>query len=81
MSRSRSSPSPRSLLSARPSLTPTSARSRFLHLLCRARLRTSRELYREAAARAPRSITLKAVPYYAWGNRGDTDMSVWLPIR
>ena len=42
---------------------------------------TSRELYREAAARAPRAITLKAVPYYAWGNRGDTDMSVWLPIR
>ncbi len=42
---------------------------------------TSSELYREAAARAPRAITLKAVPYYAWGNRGDTDMSVWLPVR
>jgi hypothetical protein len=42
---------------------------------------TARELYREAAARAPRAITLKAVPYYAWGNRGDTDMSVWLPAR
>ena len=42
---------------------------------------TSRELYREAAAREPRAITLKAVPYYAWGNRGDTDMSVWLPVR
>ena len=41
----------------------------------------ARELYREAAARAPRLITLKAVPYYTWGNRGDTDMSVWLPAR
>ncbi len=39
------------------------------------------QLYREAANRAPRAITLKAVPYFAWGNRGDTEMSVWVPLR
>lgn len=39
------------------------------------------QLYREVADRAPRVIRVKAVPYYAWGNRGDTEMSVWLPAR
>ena len=38
-------------------------------------------LYFEANLRSPRPISLKAVPYFAWGNRGDTDMSVWLPVR
>ncbi|HEY4246705.1 MAG TPA: beta-L-arabinofuranosidase domain-containing protein [Lacunisphaera sp.] len=42
---------------------------------------TGRELYREVAATAPQPIKIKAVPYYAWGNRGDTEMSVWLPAR
>ena len=41
----------------------------------------SDELYREVSARAPQPIKLTAVPYYAWGNRGDTEMSVWLPAR
>ena len=39
------------------------------------------QLYREARAVEPLPIKLKLVPYYAWGNRGDTDMSVWLPTR
>jgi DUF1680 family protein len=39
------------------------------------------ELYRPLTAATPRPITLKAIPYYAWGNRGDTDMTVWLPVR
>jgi len=42
---------------------------------------TSSQLYREVGTAAPREIMLKFVPYYAWGNRGDTDMSVWLPAR
>lgn len=42
---------------------------------------SARELYREVGDRAPQAITLKAVPYYAWGNRGDTEMSVWIPAR
>ncbi len=39
------------------------------------------QLYREVAAPAPHEFPLKLVPYYAWGNRGDTEMSVWLPLR
>ncbi|MBA3904159.1 MAG: ATP-binding protein [Rhodocyclaceae bacterium] len=39
------------------------------------------QLYREFDDKPPRTIALKAVPYYAWGNRGDTEMSVWLPAR
>lgn len=42
---------------------------------------SARELYREVDGRAPRPIQVKAVPYYAWGNRGDTEMTVWLPAR
>jgi uncharacterized protein len=39
------------------------------------------QLYREAVAVPPRDTRLTLVPYYAWGNRGDTDMTVWLPAR
>ncbi len=39
------------------------------------------QLYREATSEPPREIKLKFVPYYAWGNRGDTEMTVWLPRR
>ena len=28
----------------------------------------------------PRSVEFTAVPYYAWDNRGDSEMSVWLPL-
>ena len=42
---------------------------------------TANQLYRPVSDRAPRPIKLKAVPYYAWGNRGDTEMSVWIPAR
>jgi DUF1680 family protein len=40
----------------------------------------SRELYRELAPAAPKSIKLKLIPYHAWGNRGASEMSVWLPL-
>lgn len=39
------------------------------------------QLYREVRTRAPRPVALKLVPYFAWGNRGDGEMSVWLPAR
>ena len=42
---------------------------------------TGDQLYREVKPAAPREFTLKLVPYYAWGNRGDTEMSVWIPVR
>ena len=38
-------------------------------------------LYREATAPTLREFPLKLVPYFPWGNRGDTEMSVWLPGR
>ena len=42
---------------------------------------TSDGLYREVDPAAPRPITLTLIPYFAWDNRGDTEMSVWLPVR
>ncbi|WP_221028744.1 glycoside hydrolase family 127 protein [Actomonas aquatica] len=39
------------------------------------------QLYREVGAPTSEPIQLTFVPYYAWGNRGDTDMSVWVPLR
>jgi DUF1680 family protein len=38
-------------------------------------------LYREVDAAPPRTIQLTLIPYYAWDNRGDTEMTVWLPLR
>lgn len=39
------------------------------------------ELYREAAHAAPRPIEITMIPYFAWGNRGNTDMTVWIGER
>ncbi len=39
------------------------------------------ELYREVTRSPDRRIEVKLVPYFAWGNRGEGDMSVWLPAR
>ncbi|MEQ8848936.1 beta-L-arabinofuranosidase domain-containing protein [Botrimarina sp.] len=36
-------------------------------------------LYRPAAAGDTRPFRARLVPYYAWGNRGPSEMSVWLP--
>jgi DUF1680 family protein len=42
---------------------------------------TPDELYREIGAESWRDLNITFVPYYAWGNRGDSDMSVWIPLR
>ncbi|HOQ04633.1 MAG TPA: glycoside hydrolase family 127 protein [Anaerohalosphaeraceae bacterium] len=39
------------------------------------------ELYRPVRLKKPDSIRLCLVPYYAWGNRGEGEMCVWLPVR
>jgi len=39
------------------------------------------DLCREAALLPAREIRVRFVPYFAGGNRGDTEMSVWLPAR
>lgn len=37
------------------------------------------ELYRESRPKPTRSIEARFIPYFAWGNRGQSEMSVWLP--
>lgn len=36
-------------------------------------------LYKEVNTKAT-SIKIKLIPYYAWANRGQTDMTVWMPV-
>ena len=37
------------------------------------------ELYREVNTTTT-AIKIKLIPYYAWANRGETDMTVWMPL-
>jgi DUF1680 family protein len=41
---------------------------------------TEDELYDDLADAELRTATVRLVPYYAWGNRGAGEMSVWLPL-
>jgi hypothetical protein len=41
----------------------------------------SDQLYRGIVTSPPKEIRMRLVPYYAWGNRGDTEMTVWLPVK
>ncbi|SEM79407.1 hypothetical protein SAMN04488505_106163 [Chitinophaga rupis] len=36
-------------------------------------------LYREAAVNDTKPLKVTFIPYYAWGNRGQADMAVWVP--
>ncbi len=38
------------------------------------------ELYRELPITAPDAIDLRLIPYFAWGNRGRSEMTVWMPL-
>jgi uncharacterized protein len=38
------------------------------------------ELYREFKPAAPRVVDVKLIPYFAWGNRGKSEMTVWTPL-
>lgn len=38
------------------------------------------KLFREVQPRASRPVKVQFVPYFAWGNRGAGEMSVWLPL-
>jgi DUF1680 family protein len=38
------------------------------------------ELYRELRPVAGHPVALRLIPYYAWGNRGPSEMTVWLPL-
>jgi DUF1680 family protein len=37
-------------------------------------------LYRKLSATEPRPVALELIPYFAWNNRGTTEMTVWLPL-
>jgi hypothetical protein len=37
------------------------------------------QLYRPAAPSTVREIETQLIPYFAWDNRGKSEMSVWLP--
>jgi DUF1680 family protein len=38
-------------------------------------------LYRNISSKAPQFIDVTLIPYYTWGNRGHSEMTVWLPVR
>jgi DUF1680 family protein len=38
------------------------------------------ELYRDANCNPPREVDVRLIPYFAWDNRGESEMSVWLPV-
>jgi DUF1680 family protein len=38
------------------------------------------QLYRDMTARKDREIGVTLVPYFAWDNRGASEMTVWLPV-
>jgi len=38
-------------------------------------------LYREISHQKPKAIDIRLIPYYAWGNRGKSEMTVWMPLR
>lgn len=40
----------------------------------------SAQLYRDLPSAAPKEFHLVLVPYYAWDNRGASEMSVWIPL-
>ncbi|SEM47351.1 hypothetical protein SAMN05661044_05295 [Olivibacter domesticus] len=39
------------------------------------------KLYKKLAKDTHQKVQLQLVPYFAWGNRGHTDMTVWMPVR
>jgi DUF1680 family protein len=38
------------------------------------------ELYRDLPTDDPRPMSIRLIPYYAWGNRGPSEMTVWMPL-
>ena len=40
----------------------------------------SEQIIRDAA-KATKRQTIRLIPYYAWGNRGKSEMTVWMPAR
>lgn len=45
------------------------------------KLEPAGRLFQRVPKGAPSPIHLKLIPYYAWNNRDETEMTVWLPLR
>jgi DUF1680 family protein len=41
----------------------------------------SGKLYQELKPQESQQIDTKLIPYYAWDNRGECDMTVWMPVK
>ncbi|MGH2355486.1 MAG: glycoside hydrolase family 127 protein, partial [Chloroflexota bacterium] len=41
----------------------------------------SGQLYRPLARTTPRRQSIRLIPYYAWANRGISELTVWLPLQ
>ena len=46
--------------------------------LCRTNENWSGKLYREVKPAADSPVNLRLIPYFVWGNRGPSDMTVWM---
>lgn len=38
-------------------------------------------LYRQIERQEQKAVDIRLIPYYAWGNRGKSEMTVWMPLR
>jgi len=38
-------------------------------------------LYRQMSTQEAKIVDVRLIPYYAWSNRGDSEMTVWIPLR
>jgi DUF1680 family protein len=41
----------------------------------------SQKLYREYRPQSTETMKITLIPYYAWDNRGLSEMTVWLPVK
>lgn len=39
-----------------------------------------KQLYQEMSHNHPEPVNIRLIPYYAWGNRGHSEMTVWMPV-
>ncbi len=38
-------------------------------------------LYRRIIPQETKAVNIRLIPYYAWNNRGDSEMMVWIPLK
>jgi uncharacterized protein len=75
------------LLSANTELTPEEVRIDGTHVIALKGKATftndgnwKNHLYKEVQRSQPNTVPVILVPYFTWGNRGHSEMTVWLPF-